>query len=117
MALGKKKQDEPVVAVDAAEPSPFAPAVDTLEPEAEAADDPLASAPQPDDAESVAAAPAGDSSDALLAMFQSNDSKASDYEALLALAPEVELDDLLEELRTTAAALGCKPADEQDYAA
>lgn len=117
MALGKKKQDEPVVALEPAGPAAPAPAGDPLEPEAEAADDPLASAPPPDDAEPANAATAGDNSDALLAMFQSDDSKASDYETLLALAPEVELDDLLEDLRTTAAALGCKPADEEDYAA
>lgn len=113
MALGKKKQDDPVAALNPAEPP--APGDDTLELEAEAADDPLASAPPPGDTD--AGEPAGDSSDALLAMFQSDDSKASDYETLLALTPEVELDDLLEDLRTTAAALGCKPAEEEDYAA
>ncbi|HXK33547.1 MAG TPA: hypothetical protein VNM91_06015 [Dehalococcoidia bacterium] len=116
MALGKKKQDEPVLAPEPAGPAAPAPAGDPLKPQAEAADDPLASATPPDDAEPGTATPAGHNSDALLAMFQSDDSRASDYETLLALTPEVDLDDLLEDLRTTAAALGCK-AEEEDYAA
>jgi hypothetical protein len=49
--------------------------------------------------------------DALLSMFQTTEATADDRSALLDLAGVVEMDDLLEELHTLAAALGvARPA-------
>ena len=58
------------------------------------------------DAPAEEAEPAGDdASDALLSMFHTTDEGSGDREMLLQMAGEVELPDLVDQLRTTAAAL------------
>jgi hypothetical protein len=77
---------------------------------ADAADDtpaagenaPEAAAPEQSDAP----APEAASPDALLSVFQTTQAESEDITLLLDLAGDVEIDDLLEELHTVAAALG-----------
>ncbi|HET6615370.1 MAG TPA: hypothetical protein VFH62_05745 [Dehalococcoidia bacterium] len=75
------------------------------EPEPAAADDPVepAAEPAPPPADPLAG---GD----LLSMFQTTQIEADDRSALLELAGEVEIDDLLEELQTVASAMGIRAA-------
>jgi hypothetical protein len=115
MAFGKKKDD----AAAEAETEP----VDDLAPENE--DAPVDEAPEasldaaPEEelegpaSEPAAAAPAG-GGDALLSMFQESKVAAEDLSILTDLAGDVDLDDILEELRTLRAALGITDAYEED---
>lgn len=113
MAFGKKKDD----AAAEAETEP----VDDVTPEDDAPDEaPEASLDgAPEDgaeepaAEPAAAAPAG-GTDALLSMFQESKVAAEDLSILTDLAGDVDLDDILEELRTLRAALGITDAYEED---
>jgi len=117
MGLLKKKPDETQDA--AAIDSTAAVAVeDAVAPADEAAAD-LAASVAPDAADAATAdaaaeAPEGageaeaapeDASDALLSMFHSTDEGSGDREMLLQMAGEVELPDLVDQLRTVAAAL------------
>lgn len=111
MGLLKKKPDEPEEgALAAVEDAPEELA------SAEAANDPATpdtSAPVEQTAEpaSEAATPEGDdASDALLSMFHAADEGAGDREILLQMAGEVELPDLVDQLRTVAAALSIASA-------
>jgi hypothetical protein len=106
MAFGKKK-DEPVAAT--AEALAEAP-LDLAEAPVE---EPTSMEPAPEAAQSeapVAPAPAADplagGGDALLNMFQATQIQLEDRSAVLELAGEVEIDDLVEELHTVAVALG-----------
>ena len=91
--------------------------------EVEAADD--ASAPLDEELPEAAPAPAAEpapaaapSSDALLSMFQETKSEIDDLAVLVDIAGDVDLDDILEELRTLRAALGITDTDdEEDLAA
>ena len=58
-------------------------------------------------------------SDALLSMFQESKTETDDLGVLVDLAGDVDLDDILEELRTLRAALGITSAydEEEDFAA
>jgi hypothetical protein len=71
---------------------------------ATAAPDNPPEAPPPEQA--AVAAPGANSADALLSVFQTTQAESEDITLLLDLAGEVEIDDLLEELHTVAAALG-----------
>lgn len=62
-----------------------------------------AAAPQASEPPAAAAAP---DADALLSMFQTSQAEGEDRAVLLDLAGSPEIDDLLEELATIAAALG-----------
>jgi hypothetical protein len=130
MPFGKKKEREgeaegpaeaagepgltPPETGDAAAPDGNGADLEGAAPAGEAAEGPTAEAP-----EAAATPPAGDAAaggaDALgggdlLSMFQSTQVESDDRAALLELAGEVEIDDLLEDLQTVAAALGIKPA-------
>jgi hypothetical protein len=72
--------------------------------DATAAPDNPPEAPPPEQA--AVAAPGANSADALLSVFQTTQAESEDITLLLDLAGEVEIDDLLEELHTVAAALG-----------
>jgi hypothetical protein len=111
MAFGKKKSDEQEPAVNlfeeedeaaeaevvaSAEPATGQPAADDAPPAEE-------SAPAPEPA--PAADPLAGGADALLSLFQEDDGGGEDRGALLDLAGEVELADLLDDLRTVAVAL------------
>ncbi len=111
MAFGKKKKDE--------EPQDAAPAPDAESPaedETELSGTMFeAPAPEPNDpiaagllAEEKAAASSDALGSDLLNMFQTTQIEVDDLSVILDLAGEVEFDDLLEELHTVAAALGCK---------
>jgi len=129
MAFGKKKKDDEAPEDEA----PAAAADAALEAEAQAVRDEEAAGgvlateepAEEDDAITAAlsaeepAAASGDSlSSDLLNMFQATRIETEDVTVLLDLAGDVELDDLLEELRTVAVALGCKlPGDEEMAAA
>lgn len=65
-------------------------------------------APAPETAAAPEPAPAPDAggADALLSVFQTTQAESEDITLLLDLAGDVEIDDLLEELHTVAAALG-----------
>lgn len=104
MALGRKKQQEEAEAV--LDEAPMAAEEETpevIEAEGEALVD-----------DGDAGEGGGDGTDSLLSMFENTETVVSDLANVLELTPEVEMDDLLEDLRTTAAALGCEAKDE-DY--
>ena len=125
MAFGKKKDKDEAAPSASAAPSSIEEEEDEsggLFPSAE---------PEPDDDDSVIAGvvidedgnarkagePAAASdplggTDALLNMFQTTQAEAEDRSVLLDLAGDVEMDDLLEELHTMAAALGLSIASE-----
>jgi hypothetical protein len=63
-------------------------------------------------AEEKAAASADPLGGDLLNMFQTTQIEQDDLSVILELAGEVDLDDLLEELHTVAAALGCNAGEE-----
>jgi hypothetical protein len=116
MAFGKKKNETAAPA-----PVPAAPddglevsgALFTGEPAAEE-EDPIAAGLLAEEKAEAAKDPfAGD----LLNMFQTTQIEQDDRSILLALAGEVEIDDLLEDLQTTGAAMGCDAATEEAYAA
>jgi len=139
MAFGKKKEREQPGegampdASSAPEAEPAAPsdgdggpgeatAVVTAEaasdagtPAAEAPADEAAPSDNADGAADAAAPGSPSGGDALggadlLSMFQSTQAEMDDKTAILELAGEVEIDDLIEDLQTIAAALGIKPA-------
>jgi hypothetical protein len=119
MAFGKKKQEQEQPATMAAAPdeapAPEAPEAISEElfagdepateeapesaDEAPAAETPMAAAPEP----APAADPLGGD---LLSMFSTTSVEADDKAALLELAGEVEMADLLEDMQTVAVALG-----------
>jgi hypothetical protein len=107
MAFGKKDKDEktvtdgPATHDDVTAPAEQ-PAVDAAAPVAEA-DAPGGDAAAPPTAAAPAAATG---TDALLSMFETTKVQAEDNTALLELAGDAEIDDLLEMLQTVAAALG-----------
>ncbi len=124
MAFGKKKDKELARAVEAA--AAEIPPTSAMPEEPDDDDPPLligdeGDAPgQSDEAAAdgaltADAAPGGETdlvaspaegSDALLSMFDTGELETSDLSAVVALAGDVDLDDLLEELQTVAAALG-----------
>lgn len=67
-------------------------------------------------AEEKAAASADPTSGNLLNMFQTTQIEQDDLSAILELAGEVELDDLLEDLHTVAAAMGINAGEEYEAA-
>jgi hypothetical protein len=70
------------------------------------------------ESETSASDPLDGGTDALLSMFAQEDGGGQDLSLIVALAPEVEIDDLLEELNTVAVALGIKVRrDDLDLAA
>jgi hypothetical protein len=131
VAFGKKKSKDEEQGPDAlAEAPPEAEAGDPIDSQLFASDSQVFASPevapevepsrQPDEgpvgasappAEAPAAAPAADplAGPDLLSMFQTTTVESDDKAALLELAGEVEIDDLLEDLQTVAAALGIKP--------
>jgi hypothetical protein len=109
MAFGKKKDDAPGAATDAAEDAltdevDETPAADDA-PAADAAADPIAEAPEAA-ADPLAGGEGGGAE--LLSMFQTTQIEGEDRSALLELAGEVELADLLEELHTVRAAIAAR---------
>ena len=125
MAFGKKKDKELELAVQAAAAELPAPPAMPDDPEEELpplTDDErevLSTAVGEADASPEAAvesepdvvASAADGGDALLSMFDTGELETSDLSAVVALAGDVDLDDLLEELQTVAAALGISTAE------
>ena len=130
MAFGKKKGsddaaaeaavrepavDEPAVdgpAVDGPAPVNLFdedPADDDVDQPAETASDGAQAASGAEAAQAPAGEPAT-SPDALLALFQDAEEGGSDRSTLIELAGEVELSDLLDDLRTLAVALRIAPA-------
>jgi hypothetical protein len=110
MAFGKKKKDG-AAAPAAGEPTPDDASGDELgagmfRGSDEASDDDAISAALV--AEEAATEAADPLSSDLLNMFQTTQIEAEDLSAILDLAGEVEIDDLLEELHTVALALGCR---------
>ena len=116
MALMKKKNESP--AVEEPEASVEAPLANEPGAEASAADAPAAEAsegagPELDGVEAPAddaVVPEGDgasldNSDALLSLFGGEDHGSADRELIVQMAGEVEVTDLIDELRTVAAAL------------
>jgi hypothetical protein len=116
MAFGKKGTDQ-------ASPAAATP------PEAQDAEEELSGAMFADEAseegaDAVTAGPAAETADApadplsndLLNMFQTTQVEQDDLSVVLDLAGDVDLDDLLEDLHTVAAALGCNVGEEA-YAA
>jgi len=103
MALMKKKSEEPVAAAAAPEmaPSEEAVAVETApEVELEAASEAPAQ-----DTPTEEAPVALDNSEALLSLFGAEDDGSSDRAMLVEMAGEVEITDLVDQLRTVSAAL------------
>lgn len=120
MAFGKKKDDAAPGIVAQLETDVIETGA-VGEPESGSADPPAAGvaeaaiepsgevAPSGEGGPSAAAAPTGEpdlGGDALLNMFQTTTMELEDRSAVLELAGDVELDDLLEELQTVAVALG-----------
>lgn len=117
MAFGKKKNDDASAPGEAADDSlggafaaPDEPdselELDVTDEDAvatEAVDAPVAEAPAP-------APEAGGGADALLSMFNSSESLEDDQSAILELAGDTEIADLLDDLHTVAAALGLAAA-------
>jgi hypothetical protein len=115
MAFGKKKDDAAPGIVAQLETDVFeAGPAEAEAPQADQTDVPGDGAPAeaPEAAAAVPAAeapPSGEpdlGGDALLNMFQTTSMELEDRSAVLELAGDVELDDLLEELQTVAVALG-----------
>jgi hypothetical protein len=112
MAFGKKKTDEaqeqPANLFEEEEQVQAEAAPAALDEAVSPAEAPEDAAPAP--AEEPTPAPVADplagGADALLSLFQEDDGGGEDRGALLDLAGEVEIDDLLEDLRTVAVALG-----------
>jgi len=112
MAFGKKKGEAPAAEApdDGLEVSG---ALFTGE-QAVEEEDPIAAGLLADEKAEAAKDPfAGD----LLNMFQTTTIEQDDRTVLLELAGEVEIDDLLEDLQTTGAAMGCNVVPEETYAA
>jgi hypothetical protein len=72
----------------------------------QAAETPADPAPEQAAAAAPESAPAAAGGDALLSMFSSTETLESDFHVLVDLAGDVDMDDLLEQLHTVAAALG-----------
>ena len=105
MALGKKKKvDE---AREAAEDAA------TLEPVEELADDAYDASVLEEEAPEAAASGAADN--VLLSMFQTTEMETEDLSALIELAGDVELADVLEDLQTVAAAMGIVLGTDEEY--
>ena len=128
MAFGKKKKDdeapedaapdaapdaEPDAAPEAASDEEVTGSMFASDEPAEEVDAITAGLP----AEEPAAASADPLSSDLLNMFQTTQIETEDVGVLLDLAGDVELDDLLEDLRTVAVALGCKLPYAEEMAA
>jgi hypothetical protein len=118
MAFGKKKKDDQA-APQAGEPAPDDAADEAVGASMFAGSD---AAPPQDDAiaaalvaEEAATASADPLSSDLLNMFQTTQIEAVDLSAILDLAGDVEIDDLLEELHTIALALGVRLEAIDDY--
>jgi hypothetical protein len=106
MAFGKKK-DEPVApTAEAPVEAPLDLAEAPAEEPASIEAPPETVQPPATDAAAPAADPLAGGGDALLNMFQTTQIQAEDRSAVLDLAGEVEIDDLVEELHTVAVALG-----------
>jgi hypothetical protein len=103
MAFGKKKDEQaPAAAAAPVDEEPLFPADDGEdEPPAAAGS---AAAPAAEDA--PAPPPVPEPADALLSMFQADDSENEDRSVVLELAGDVDLADLLDDLHTLAAAMG-----------
>jgi hypothetical protein len=111
MAFGKRKpeeaqeqpanlfEEEEQVQAEAASPEAVHDAADS-------ADEPQEAAPAEEPTPAPVVDPLAGGADALLSLFQEDDGGGEDRGALLDLAGEVEIDDLLEDLRTVAVALG-----------
>ncbi|HYM16687.1 MAG TPA: hypothetical protein VEZ14_14125 [Dehalococcoidia bacterium] len=109
MAFGKKVRggaEALPATVDEAMPDETSELSEALFPGGAAAEDPPAS----EEAAAPAEAPAGGDPLAggdLLNMFQTTQIEVADLSVVLDLAGDIDFDDLLEELHTVAAALGC----------
>jgi hypothetical protein len=113
MAFGKKKNEEAAPAAEAPDDGLEVSEALFVE-EAVEEEDPIAAGLLAEEKAEAAKDPfAGD----LLNMFQTTQIEQDDQTVLLDLAGEVEIDDLLEDLQTTAAAMGCNVAAEEAYAA
>jgi hypothetical protein len=122
MAFGKKKDDDKATG---APPASEATAEAAAEDEDAAAADSIMAEEQAETVDPIAAGllaeekaeAAGAGTDALLNMFQTTQMETEDLSVLIELAGEVEIDDLLENLGTVAAALGIAlPSDDEEAA-
>ena len=105
MAFGKKKNEELALAAPQEDDAP--PPVNLFEQDATEDDDEPAVELDQAPAAEEAPAPAEPlaSPDALLSLFQESEDTSGDRSAMLELAGDVEMSDLIDDLRTLAAAL------------
>jgi hypothetical protein len=113
MAFGKKKDSGAAPAVEATDYGiEVSDALFAEQPAEE--EDPIAAGLLAEEEAEAAKDPfAGD----LLNMFQTTQIETDDLTVLLDLAGDVDVDDLLEDLQTIAAAMGCNLVTAEEYAA
>jgi len=114
MAFGKKKGDAAAIAAAAPDDGLEVTGALFTGEQAVEEEDPIAAGLLAEEKAEAAKDPfSGD----LLNMFQTTTIEQDDRSVLLELAGEVEIDDLLEDLQTTGAAMGCNVSTEEADAA